>query len=303
MALQPNKSSLMALGATLCGLAFCLPAHAGTTLINCDFNGGNAVATVDRGIVLPNYPGNNVQYVSIGYYVSKSGLYEVQVALRSGTFDGPLVGSATAIAFFPSAGEQILNFDFGDAPVSPGDTVTVTQTQLLGPAQLYFDLGTGSPCEGAYETNGTRPPLDTEGSATVGIAVSEDNLSGACIPSDTQVCIDNQPGDRRFSAQASFSTSQNGGLSGDAGAVPLKSLGLTTGGALWFFSQNNPEVMIKVLNGCTVNNHYWVFFDAGTNVGFTLTVTDTSTGQSKVYQNADLHPASPVQDTLAFPCP
>ena len=65
-------------------------------------------------------------------------------------------------------------------------------------------------------------------------------------------------------------------------------------------------MLVKVLNACipALGNHYWVFFAATTNVQFTLTVTDTHSGQVKTYSNALNHAASPVQDTNAFAtCP
>ena len=49
---------------------------------------------------------------------------------------------------------------------------------------------------------------------------------------------------------------------------------------------------------------YWVFFAAGTNVEFTVTVTDTQTGTVKTYSNPLNTAAPPVQDTSAFAtCP
>jgi hypothetical protein len=74
------------------------------------------------------------------------------------------------------------------------------------------------------------------------------------------------------------------------------------GGLFWFFGPDNPEMLVKVLNGCSVNGKFWVFSSAGTNVGLTTTVTDTLTGHLKVYANPDLTPAAPVQDTGALPC-
>ena len=50
-----------------------------------------------------------------------------------------------------------------------------------------------------------------------------------------------------------------------------------------FFNAANPEVLIKVLDGCGFNNHYWVFYAATTSVGFDLTVRDTTTGDSMTY--------------------
>ncbi len=67
-----------------------------------------------------------------------------------------------------------------------------------------------------------------------------------------------------------------------------------------FFGENNWEVLVKVLNGCAINSHYWVFASASTDVEYTLTVLDTATGKSAVYQNL-LGQASPaVTDTNAL---
>lgn len=123
-----------------------------------------------------------------------------------------------------------------------------------------------------------------------------------CTPSTTALCIDDQPEDGRFRVEVDFVTLQGGGASGQGRAIPLDSLGVSTGGVFWFFSPDNPELLVKVINGCTVNDHHWVFYSAGTNVGILLTVTDTRTGRTFVATNPDRNPAPPVQDTRAFPC-
>ena len=123
-----------------------------------------------------------------------------------------------------------------------------------------------------------------------------------CAPSATTLCIDDQPGDRRFQIEVAFHTAQGGGASGPGHAVPLASLGVASGGLFWFFDPANPEMLIKVLNGCALGGHYWVFSAAGTNVGLTTTVTDTQTGAAKTYTNPDRTPAPPILDTSALPC-
>lgn len=123
---------------------------------------------------------------------------------------------------------------------------------------------------------------------------------GPCTPNATTLCIDEQPGDRRFRVQVTFETAES---SGQGRAIPLSSLGVNSGGLFWFFGAANPEMMIKVLNGCGVNNRFWVFYSAGTNVGLKTTVTDTLTGASKTYNNPLNTAAPPVQDTNAFACP
>lgn len=69
-----------------------------------------------------------------------------------------------------------------------------------------------------------------------------------------------------------------------------------------FFDRENWELMAKVLDGCGLNDHYWVFLAASTSVEYTVTVTDTRTGFERSYRN-DLGVAAPaVTDTTAFPC-
>ena len=73
-------------------------------------------------------------------------------------------------------------------------------------------------------------------------------------------------------------------------------------GYLWFFDQQNVEAVVKVLDGCGLNNHFWVFAGGLTNVEVTLTVTDTETGGMKTYVNPQGKAYHPLQDTGAFPC-
>ncbi len=70
-------------------------------------------------------------------------------------------------------------------------------------------------------------------------------------------------------------------------------------GYLWFFTDTNVELVIKVLDGRPVNGHFWVFYGALSNVQYTVTVKDTETGATQVYENPDGHQASNA-DTKAF---
>ena len=75
-------------------------------------------------------------------------------------------------------------------------------------------------------------------------------------------------------------------------------------GLFFFFDPDNTELLVKVLDGCRDNNHFWVFYGATTNVEYTLRVTDTVTGSTMTYGNP-LGQASPaITDTSAFAtCP
>ncbi len=130
--------------------------------------------------------------------------------------------------------------------------------------------------------------------------------SGTCVPDATTLCL---PGYNRFKVTVYFETVQGAGNMGDAQAIPLDSLGLTSGGLFYFINPTDPQFLVKVLDGCPLNNRWWVFYAATTNVGFDLTVTDTQSPlipgvNPRVYNNPDINAAPPVQDTQAFAtCP
>lgn len=75
-------------------------------------------------------------------------------------------------------------------------------------------------------------------------------------------------------------------------------------GLFQFFSPNNWEIMVKALNGCGLNNHYWIFSAATTNVFYRMEVFDVVAGEQKIYFNYPGPPAPAVTDVNAFPtCP
>jgi hypothetical protein len=74
-------------------------------------------------------------------------------------------------------------------------------------------------------------------------------------------------------------------------------------GYFWFFNAANVELIVKVLDACAVNQHFWVFAGGLTNVNTTITVTDTRNGAVKTYTNPPSTPFKPIQDTSAFNCP
>ena len=59
-----------------------------------------------------------------------------------------------------------------------------------------------------------------------------------------------------------------------------------------------------MLNGCGVNQRFWVFTAGLTNVNVVLKVTDTKTGAVRTYTNPQNTKYVAVQDTSAFnTCP
>ena len=71
-------------------------------------------------------------------------------------------------------------------------------------------------------------------------------------------------------------------------------------GVFWFFDDGNWEMLVKVLDGCDINDRFWVFSAATTNVEYTLTVTDTQSGAEVSYTNPLGNAAAALTDTQAL---
>ncbi len=98
---------------------------------------------------------------------------------------------------------------------------------------------------------------------------------GICFPSATRICLF----DDRFAVEATWR--DFAGQSGVGRALPLTA---DTGG-FWFFAESNLEVVLKVLDGRPINDRFWVYYGALSNVEYILTVTDTATGAVRTYVN------------------
>jgi len=154
--------------------------------------------------------------------------------------------------------------------------------------EIFVSAGFTSPRQIAAGPDGniwfTEINANKIGRVTTGVAPG-------CVAAVNTLCLNNG----RFKVTVAWRVPSQG-TSGAGNAVAL------TGdtGYFWFFSANNVELIVKVVDGRALNNRFWVFFGALSNVEYTITVTDTLTGSVKTYSNSsgDLTSAS---DTDAFP--
>jgi len=113
-----------------------------------------------------------------------------------------------------------------------------------------------------------------------------------CVATATRLCLLQ----RRFAVEVSWTDYAE--HSGVGIGRPLTS----DSGLFWFFAPENLELLVKMVDGCSFNGHYWVFAAATTNVEYHLRVTESATGALRTFDNP-LGTASPAFTAIdAFPC-
>jgi ELWxxDGT repeat protein len=241
------------------------------------------------------------------------GRYQVEAAWRVESLNGhgkavPLSGDTGYFWFFePANVEAVVKVLDGQGvnghvwvfygALSDVDyTITVTDTQTgatrryhnpqgqlasVGDTRGFGPLGAYSASPETIETPPSPRPWITERAGEAATA--------PCQPGARRLCLN----DNRFAVEVAWKDFQ--GHTGKGTAVPLTS----DTGTFWFFDSANVELVLKVLDGRPVNNKFWVFYGALSNVEYTVTVTDTQTGKVRTYKNPSGRFAS-VADTSAF---
>lgn len=75
-------------------------------------------------------------------------------------------------------------------------------------------------------------------------------------------------------------------------------------GLFWFFDPANPELVVKLLDGCSVNAHLWLFVGGLTDLEVELRVVDVATGAARIYRSEQGEAFEPIADLTALAdCP
>lgn len=169
-----------------------------------------------------------------------------------------------------------------------GDVKTYVNPQGIPFQPIQDTSAFGSCAEGSADLAG-----DLDAARRQAARQLEDTLRGVAAKT-TALLLNNA----RFRVEAEWTTPQ--GQSGQGEGVMLTS----DTGYFWFFNSANVEAVVKVLNGCFINDRYWVFAAGLTDVFTRITVTDTVSGTSKVYENPQSTAFQPILDTGALAvCP
>ncbi|MEM9407176.1 MAG: hypothetical protein AAGA81_14160 [Acidobacteriota bacterium] len=185
--------------------------------------------------------------------------------------------------------------------------VTISAGHVRNGTGKTYSQPVGSPFEPILDTSffecsrldGARPEL--EGRATAKLVGHGEVLlapeaaaaeKASCGGSADALCLANN----RYRVEVDFTD-----FSGNTGSAFGGNLTDDTG-ALFFFDAANVEMLVKVLDACAINNRFWLFSGALTNVGVQMTVTDTVTGTERTYSNDLGTPFSAITDTQSFAC-
>lgn len=160
-------------------------------------------------------------------------------------------------------------------------------------SSLLDDVGRGG--EGGFVTSyWTEFPFDNSCSTGRHLICVEDTPATSACRSDSQtLCLGPEA---RFAVRIDWETRE------DAGSGQAVDIGRRDSGLFTFFDPNNLEMLVKVIDGCGLTGHYWVFYGATTDVGFRLSVIDSTTQAEVVYTNPLGRSAESVKDLFAFPC-
>jgi hypothetical protein len=130
----------------------------------------------------------------------------------------------------------------------------------------------------------------SEGSPSAAVVTLDD--PAPCRPDGSHLCLD----EGRFRVRASWRRPD-----GTGSRARVEELSDNTG-YLWFFAQENVESVVKLLDGCELNDHFWLFAAGLTDLQVDLVVTDSLTGKSWASVNPLGETFRTVVDTAAFSC-
>ncbi|MEA2561924.1 MAG: hypothetical protein QOH06_3428 [Acidobacteriota bacterium] len=265
----------------------------------------NAIGTVSNSTL---YQNSVVAGSGGGVYVVDQPFIAVDYltfenSIIAGSSSNPATANRDCYGVALSAGHNLLGEGSGclDFGLHPGD-LEGTIAAPLDPKLLAF-AETGSPTpvlrpaagSPAIDHGADCEPVDQRGAerSETACEIGSVEVTGQCTSGGPALCLNKS----RFQVQVIWTTATGNGA-GQAIQLTDES------GFFTFFDPSNVELTVKLLNGCNLGGHYWVFISGLTNVGVKVTVTDTKNGTVKTYNSPINKTFVPVLDTSAFAtCP
>lgn len=127
---------------------------------------------------------------------------------------------------------------------------------------------------------------------SLSLIVGTPAFAGLCASSDTIQCL----GGNRYSAEITWSSSLTSGK-GQVFEATTDDVGLFT-----LDNADQVDVLIRVLDGCAINNQSWVFMVSLADVAVTTLATDLETGNQQTYSLPLGTVHQPISDVTAISC-
>lgn len=136
-------------------------------------------------------------------------------------------------------------------------------------------------------------PPGTSGGYTLRLGCLLADPEVFCAPSDTTLCLYS-----RFSARVTLRAGDSGTAAGAATKISDR-YGVFSAPSLTS-DPDNPEVLVKILDGRPVNGRWWVFIGGLTGFDYDVTIRDTFYKREKTYTKAEVAAMGGV-DLTSFP--
>jgi hypothetical protein len=259
------------------------------------------------GFVLRSYiAGSGSNYdagaVPTGDWTHIAVTYDAATQKRSHYVDGELAGERTDAAITAGVAWRIFDdISWHFTPAGGIDEVrfwNVARTKEQIRSTINTPIAsshTGLVAVYGFNSAATDPISGIHGTVSGSLAYLTGAVTGGCTTSTNTLCVGPSG---RYALTATYKTAS---ASGNAKVVPFQT---TESGMFTFFSDTNWEMVVKVLNGCGVNNRKWVFTSGLTDQHVELVVTDQQAGTTKRYFNYSGQPFNAITDVNAFAtCP
>lgn len=166
----------------------------------------------------------------------------------------------------------------------PGQVCGGADTEALG-GPSWFSINPGGASSSSATSRFDLPRAPARAAAPSGPATRFAVLDAPAGAAQTAPCLADEETlcflDGRIAVTAAWTDHHNGG-NGRAGAVPYTDVT----GFFTFFEPQNLELVVKVLDGRTVNGKIWVFYGALTDIGYTIEVRDLAGHAVRTYENS-----------------
>jgi hypothetical protein len=184
---------------------------------------------------------------------------------------------------------------YSAAELAAGAATVVRPTECFDAAAPFTaHVPLGALPAGAYKARAVETAGTLDGEVEFTVNPRTDPPESVCVPNSATLCLRGG----RFRVRA---TLDEQALTAQFGAPKARLVSFESG-AFSFFSSSNPELFVKVLDGCAANGSYWLFSSGLTELGATLQIRDMQTGAERTITNAHGAQFPSRTDVAAFRC-